>query len=984
MIKHLLTDIKNNKPYLSSLDLSYQALTDDDIAVLTEALASNTYLTSLNVAGNRLSLASIQRITRCKTLQMLDLSGCELTADCAPYLARMPILHTLKINYNQLKAEGATHIVGSESLRALEIIGNEISDAGAKGLANNCYLTSLNAASNNISDDGAIALAERPALIFLALDGNQIAADGGAALARNDSLETLLLCHNYLGNEGSYPFKQNTTLRALTVGYNNIGLPGIEALASHVALKRLGVAGNGIPEGGAKMLAKNKHITWLDVSYNQIDDLGTEAIGDNTTFEYLNLSYNYAYAEGAQYLAKHPKLRTLILSYNAIGDSGLEPFKDNTILAFLDVTGCEITAEGAVSIARNTTLETLLMDFNNVGDEGALSLANNLHLRRLSLGYNAIGDKGGLAFASTKTLTYLSLAYNPLSSTSREPLQHNQSIQALKITSEQPPDFNADRLKRLFLMSQEFLCVLDSQGIIQFFNPAFSRTLNYAADALLAKPLKDFVYPADKDLQPIHVNHKIEAFTLESRYLRQNGDFRIIHWRCHMVSDKIYTVGRDITEQRKAEIKLQERDVQNQLFARRTLQDKLYLQKQADFIAHLCHEIRNPLSGTVAYLYVLNDYIQAMEVQLSSPQLNAMNDDWQLKMLAYIKNIKQILANMDICTEHQRIILDNNLDVSMLEANQLILNTAEFDPKAIIADAIKILRGKAYQKQLKIYVSLPDEELLLKGDAYRFKQIVLNLLGNAIKFTHKGYIKVALTVLEQAAKQMHLSLKVKDTGIGMTSEEMSRLFHRFSQANLSVGSSYGGSGLGLFIAQRLAGLMGGQIKVKSTLGKGTTFICDVRFEQLINALSEQITAQSQLTSISALPYTILIVDDNTINQQALKTMLEFAGHTCILANDGQEAIAVYAQQPVDIIFMDILMPRMNGIEATFAIRRLEKQQQRNRVPIVALSGNAQAQDKKEALAAGMNDYVTKPFKREQIYQKIMDLCQTTARQIIER
>jgi CheY-like chemotaxis protein/anti-sigma regulatory factor (Ser/Thr protein kinase) len=284
---------------------------------------------------------------------------------------------------------------------------------------------------------------------------------------------------------------------------------------------------------------------------------------------------------------------------------------------------------------------------------------------------------------------------------------------------------------------------------------------------------------------------------------------------------------------------------------------------------------------------------------------------------------------------------------------------------------------------LEPFKSLPDEELLLKGDDYRFKQIVLNLLGNAIKFTHNGFIQVGLTVQEQSAQQTQLELKVKDTGIGMTTEEVSHLFQRFSQANLSVGSHYGGSGLGLFIAQRLAQLMDGQIQVKSTQGKGTTFICDVRLEQVVKTQSEQADVHSRLIPVSTLKYRVLIVDDNIINQKVLKSLIERAGHTCLLAKDGHEAIAFYEKQVPDVIFMDTLMPKMNGLEATLAIRRLEKQHQRREVPIVALSGNAQAQDKKEALEAGMNDYLTKPFKREQIYQKITDLCQDIPQESIE-
>lgn len=971
----LLERITNNDPELIHLDLSYHALTDTDIEALTEALAENTYLFSLDVTGNPLNLACIERIAAITTLHTLNLSGCKITADMAPLLASMSNLHTLKLNYNQLGAEGAAAFIENTTLTHLELIDNQLSDAGTLNLAKNRHLQYVNVASNDISNEGAIALSEHPVLTSLLLMSNQVGAFGAAALSRNTRLVVLHLDHNRVGTEGAYALGTSANLQELTVGYNEITQQGLTALAKNTVLRTLSVAGNSITEDDVDVFAQNQSLTSLDVCFNQINDVGTKKFEQNHTLTHLNVSNNYVSPEGAAYLAAHKTLKSLDISYNAIEDEGGIVLSKNPRLTFLNVTGCELTSKSAVAFADNTTLSTLHLDFNEVDNVGAIALAQNTTLRHLSLGNNLIEDEGGQAFAEATTLETLSLSYNRLGETSVRELQHNTAFHTLKITLEPPLNFFSDTqkqlfLKRLFLMSQEFLCILNQDGIIQFFNPTFSRLLGYKADVLLAKPAMDFVHPDDRALKPVYVNEKVPAFTLKNRYLCNDGSFRCVQWRCHVEEDKTYAVGRDVTELRSAENKLYEQEEQGQLAKVRRQQDELFLQKQTDFIAHLCHEIRNPLSGVIGYLDILMDHFSVLETHLMQPHLSR-SDSIAYQPKDDIDNIKLILLDIEECTEHQKVILDNNLDATMLDGRQLSLNTTAFDPKEAILSAVKILQGRALPKQIKITVSLPAEDMLLQGDDFRFKQIALNLLGNAVKFTEKGRIHIMLTVLEQNARKTQLELKVKDTGIGMIPEEVDKLFQRFTQANLSVGAQYGGSGLGLFITKKLVELMSGDIQVKSTLGKGTTFSCTLQLETVVKQLQLEPVSTSYVRLFSPVSYQVLVVDDNVINQKVLKTMVERAGHTCYIANDGHEAITAYQRLSPTIIFMDILMPRMNGIEATLAIRRLEALHSQDRpTPIIALSGNAQAHDKEEALKAGMTDYITKPFKRDQIYQTI--------------
>ncbi|MDF2866927.1 MAG: multi-sensor hybrid histidine kinase [Gammaproteobacteria bacterium] len=961
--KQLIERLQQNDAELTSLDLSYQALTDSDIEALTNALANNTYLTSLDLTGNPLSLISVKRLVTLTTLKELSLSGCKLTAETAPFLSSMPNLQVLKLNYNHLGPKGAEAFIDNMTLVSLELVDNQLSDEGAIAIAKNRHLQQVNLASNDIANEGTIALAKHPALIHLVLTSNQVGAFGAAALARNTRLRVLHLSYNRIGTEGAYTLSGNKTLEELNVGYNAIGKQGIAKFGQNTSIKILGLAGNGIMEDDIEPLAQNQTLISLDVSYNQLNDVGTKTFDQNHSLTHLNISYNYVYAEGVKHLANLKTLKWLDISHNAIGDEGGVILSKHRGLIFLNVAGCELTSTSAVAFSHSSSLITLLMDFNQVDNVGAMALNKNKTLRHLTLGYNSIKDEGGLAFSDNTTLETLSLNYNRLGEAGVQSLKQNKAIKTVKVTLEPPPNFSSDNLKRLFLMSQEFFCLLNNEGFIQFFNPTFSRILDYRADELLAKSAKEFIHPEDRSLKIEHVNEKVQAYTQENRYLCKDGSFRMVHWRCHLIENQIFAVGRDITELRKTEKKLHEREEQRQLSEVRQEQSDTYRQKQTDFIAHLCHEIRNPLSAVMGYLDILSDHISSLESALAT---NPLED---------VEEIKQILQVIKACTEHQKVILDNNLDANMLEGRKLSLNSAPFDPKDVIQSAVKILRGKATQKNIKINVSLPDDEVWVNGDDFRFKQIALNLLGNAIKFTEKGHVHIVLTILEQTAKETQLELKVKDTGVGMTSDELNKLFQRFSQANQSVGARYGGSGLGLFITKKLAELMDGNINVKSTQGKGTVFSCTLKLKTVVKQLQEEPVSTPYERIFSPQCYTVLIVDDNEINQKLLKSIVERGGHTCLVAKDGHEAIVFYEHHNPDIIFMDILMPRMNGIEATLAIRRIEQQTHQEPVPIVALSGNAQEHDKQQAFDAGMNDYVTKPFKREQIYEKIRGFCQ---------
>jgi CheY-like chemotaxis protein len=286
------------------------------------------------------------------------------------------------------------------------------------------------------------------------------------------------------------------------------------------------------------------------------------------------------------------------------------------------------------------------------------------------------------------------------------------------------------------------------------------------------------------------------------------------------------------------------------------------------------------------------------------------------------------------------------------------------------------------RKNLKINFKWDDPTIYVRGDSFKLKQILLNLLSNAIKFTpEQGEITVSMEQLEQIADHVILQFTVKDTGAGMTDEEKERLFERFAQASQRTFQEYGGSGLGLVISKHLIELMGGKIEVNSQKWRGTKFTFTVNCQRVVQEAKKTKPVVSKLFTPKGRGVTglsVLIVEDNLINQKILQRLLTQQGYQCVVASNGKEAVEIFEKTPVDIIFMDVQMPIMSGVEATQAIRKLEEGSswQRPPVPIIGLSGDASKECINKGMLSGMNDYVVKPYEINQLCEKIT--CYTQA------
>ena len=363
------------------------------------------------------------------------------------------------------------------------------------------------------------------------------------------------------------------------------------------------------------------------------------------------------------------------------------------------------------------------------------------------------------------------------------------------------------------------------------------------------------------------------------------------------------------------------------------------------FLANMSHEIRTPLNGILGMATVLEDI-----------NLNPETE----------KKVKAIIQSSDVLLT----VLNDILDFSKMEAGQMEIARKPFNLSDCISAAIGVMEPIAADKDLEFTTSISaDVPASVKGDTVRLKQILFNLLSNAIKFTRKGKVRLDVSVLEQSDSETAVLFRVEDSGIGMSEEDIEKLFKPFSQVDSSLTRRHHGSGLGLMICRRLSAMMGGTIQVSSTKGVGSIFELIVRLGRVaLVKSSEQIPHASPLAP-SKRDVRVLVVDDNEVNRAVAAAMLKRCQVSTDMAEDGicaVEAVSEVGENGYDVVFMDVQMPRMDGLEATRAIRTLKLSRQ---PCIVGLTGNVMECDREMCLEAGMDDYLTKPFTLDQFQEK---------------
>jgi len=368
---------------------------------------------------------------------------------------------------------------------------------------------------------------------------------------------------------------------------------------------------------------------------------------------------------------------------------------------------------------------------------------------------------------------------------------------------------------------------------------------------------------------------------------------------------------------------------------------------KAIFLANISHEIRTPMNGIIGMIDILK------RTSLTEEQLE------------YIDII-------GISGENLLMIINDVLDFSKIEAGQITFEKIQFNLYDEIDEVIKILRYKAIQKNLELSFHIDsDAPELLVGDPLRLKQVLINLCNNSIKFTSEGYVKIKVKLIGINESTVQLNFEVQDSGIGISPENQLKLFKSFSQADVSTTRKFGGTGLGLAISKNLVELMNGRISIISEEGQGAIFHFNAEFgigEHRIlidenQKLEEAIDKNKKLK--------ILLAEDNIINQKVAILNLQKLGHQVIVVSDGIQAVKRFITDLPDVIFMDIQMPEMDGVEATGKIRDWEKENSvQNRVPIVAMTANTLKSDKDLFLSSGMDDYLEKPFNSSDLVRVI--------------
>ena len=317
-------------------------------------------------------------------------------------------------------------------------------------------------------------------------------------------------------------------------------------------------------------------------------------------------------------------------------------------------------------------------------------------------------------------------------------------------------------------------------------------------------------------------------------------------------------------------------------------------------------------------------------------------------------------------------VIDDILDFSKIEAGKLELDPIPFDLRASLEERRRTLELRARQKGLDLTCNVSQEvPKILIGDPDRLRQIVVNLVGNAIKFTESGLVTVDVTIASEDGDRAELHFQVKDTGIGIPRGKQQRIFEAFTQADGSATRKYGGTGLGLSICSKLVGLMGGRIWVESESGKGSAFHFVARFGKDIEVPEASFHPDAQQPEAPALmesrgPLRVLLAEDNLVNQKLAVRLLEKEGHSVVVAGNGREALAALDEDDFDVVLMDVQMPEMSGFEATAVIREKEKTTGKHQL-IVALTAHAMKGDRERCLEAGMDNYLAKPIQSNELF-----------------